>query len=298
MQPADALHLTENALRLCIRQVLGDDAWLKAPGAPDRAKLEERRAAESKRRSGVVASEDLLEYTETYHLTSVVLRNWASFKPVFKDHKRTEVYFKIVEDFRNSIAHSRMLMIFERELLSGVAGHIRAQVAHFRSMRDESTRYYPLIEDIHDSLGNSIPTDDIAYQSPLARFDVGDVVSFTGSAFAANGLEVIWMLQKTSPSRHVSTEQREVARGETVEFSYRFTEADVKEHIFFGIAITTPSSYHRHGGIDDIAYFHYQVNPPQPSTSGQSKPGPHEPHAPRRWGWPFRTRQAMIPPDA
>jgi len=55
--------------------------------------------------------------------------------------------------------------------------------------------------------------------------------------------------------------------GDSVEFSYRFTEADVNEHLHFGIVISTPSKYHRYvGATDDIRYFHYQVNPPRPST--------------------------------
>lgn len=266
MEPTNALQLIENALRLCIRRVLGD-AWLDAPAAPDRQQLEDKRLAESKRRDGAVTSDDLLEYAETYHLTGMVLKNWEAFKPVFKDRKRTEVYFNQVEDVRNSIAHSRTLMTFERDLLSGVAGQIRAQVSRFRSDVDQSTLYYPLIEQIHDSLGNGERDDEgVSYQKPVARFDVGEVVTFTASAFAADGNEVIWKLQKTSPSRYLSTEQMEVARGDSVEFTYRFTEADVKEHIFFGIAITTTSKYHRNGSIDDIVYFHYQVNPPRPST--------------------------------
>ncbi len=265
MDATDALRAIETALRLSIHKVL-DDRWLSAHGAPDRARLEEKRTAEAKRRDGAVTSDELLEYTETYELTRMVLRNWESFQPVFKDKKRTEVYFGIVADVRNTIAHSRDLISFECDLVSGIAGQLRAQVSRFRNDLDGSTVYYPLIEKVRDSFGNPGLTEgENGYDKPVARVDVCEEVTFTGGAFSADGNPVIWKIQKTN-TRHISTEQIEVARGDTVEFSYRFTEADVKEHIHFGIVIATPSNYHRHGTTDDIRYFHYQVNPPRPST--------------------------------
>lgn len=266
MDATDALRAIETALRLSIFKVL-DDGWLSASGAPDIAKLEEKRAAEAKRRDGAITSDNLLEYTETYHLTQIVLRNWEAFQPVFRDKKRTEVYFGILEDVRNSIAHSRDLITFEKDLLSGIAGQLRAQVSRFRNDLDGSTAYYPLIEKVRDSLGNpGLSASERGYDKPIARIDVGEELSFAGSAFSADGNSVIWKVQKTR-SRHISTEQHEVAVGDSVEFSYRFTEADVNEHLHFGIVVSTPSKYHRHAGAtDDIRYFHYQVNPPRPTT--------------------------------
>lgn len=266
MDPTDALRAIETALRLSIHKVLGD-SWLAVSGAPDRSSLEEKRQAEAKRRDGAVTSDALLEYTEIYHLTQMVLRNWEPFKPVFKDKKRTEVYFGVVEDVRNTIAHSRDLIAFERDLLSGIAGQLRAQVSRFRNDLDGSTVYYPLIEKVQDGFGNpGLAASEHGYERPVARVDVGEELTFTGTAFAADGNPVIWKIQKTN-SRHISIEQIEVAHGDTVEFSYRFAEGDVNEDLHFGVLIATPSKYHRYqGATDDIRYFHYQVNPPRSSA--------------------------------
>jgi hypothetical protein len=57
--------------------VLGDQ-WQSAPGAPDIQKLQERQVEEDKRRDGAVVSDDLLDYTETYHLTDLIEKNWES----------------------------------------------------------------------------------------------------------------------------------------------------------------------------------------------------------------------------
>jgi hypothetical protein len=155
-------------------------------------------------------------------------------------------------------------------LIAFCVSPLTTSVARFREFRndvDGSTVYYPLIEKVRDSFGNlGLREDERGYGKPVARLDVGEVVTFAGSAFAADGNSVIWKIQKTA-TRHVSTKQVEVARGDGAEFSYRFTEDDVNEHLHFGIVVTTPSKYHRHHGTtDDIRYFHYQVNPPRPST--------------------------------
>lgn len=61
---------------------------------------------ERTRRDGAATSSDLLEYVETYHLTTMIKQNWEAFKQVFDDRQRTLVDFNVVEDVRNSIAHS------------------------------------------------------------------------------------------------------------------------------------------------------------------------------------------------
>jgi hypothetical protein len=92
VEPTDALRSIETALRLVIRDVLGDEGWLAAAGSPDRAPLEQKRTEENKRRDGAAVSSNLLDYTETYQLTNLVLKNWESFKPVFSDKARTESF--------------------------------------------------------------------------------------------------------------------------------------------------------------------------------------------------------------
>ena len=141
MEPTDALRAIENALRIVIREILGRQGWLSATGAPDEGRLRERQVEESKRRDGAAVSADLLDYTETYHLTGLIGRNWEKFQPIFNDKARTLAFFGVIEDVRNSVAHSRDLVPFERDLISGIAGQIRNQVSLFRSSRTESTKY-------------------------------------------------------------------------------------------------------------------------------------------------------------
>lgn len=268
MEPTDALRSIETALRLVIRDVLGADGWVQAKGAPDVAKLEERQNEERRRRDGVVISDDLLNFTETYHLITLIERNWDQFKPVFDNKARTTTYFDLIADFRNSIAHSRELVPFERELLSGIAGQLRNQVALFRSAADQSAKYYPLIEEVKDSFGAIGLKLQPMYQSfTVNRIDVGHVLGFVGSAFNARGNTVRWLLRgRGKPYGSWEEMDAPVASGDDVIFEYVVTEEDVSESFELTIEIRTDSKYRRssgiRGGIDDSRTFRYSVNPP------------------------------------
>ena len=80
---------------------------------PEETSLIERRTEESKRRDGAVVSDDIIDYTETYHLTSIVRKNWDKFQPVFRDKKRTEAFFGIIEDVARAETPS---MQFKRQV--------------------------------------------------------------------------------------------------------------------------------------------------------------------------------------
>jgi hypothetical protein len=265
VEPTYALRSIETALRLVIRDVLGDEGWLAAAGSPDRAPLEQKRTEENKRRDGAAVSSNLLDYTETYQLTNLVLKNWESFKPVFSDKARTESFFGVVADVRNSVAHSRDLVPFERDLISGVAGQLRNQVSLFRSSVNQSSKYYPLIESVKDQFGLEGSRGGNPYDRPLPiRLEVDDVITFTGSAFNARGKPVKWKV--AHPARY-PRDTADVAEGDSVSFQYTVTEADVEEYFRLSVQITTDSRYHRISGgdgvYDDQREFIYSVNPPE-----------------------------------
>jgi hypothetical protein len=273
VNPTMALQSIETALRLAIRQALGE-AWIDKPGAPMRHDLLEKHDVDARRRDGVSVSEDLLDYTMTTDLSRIIQRNWENFAPVFKDKKRTDAYFKIVEDIRNAIAHSRPLVPFEEDLVSGIAGQLRAQVTEYRSMQGTgSEQYYPKIERLTDSRGEA-GSDLWTGPLPSSRLEVGDVITFTGSAFNARGNPVQWFLfvrpgwQNPAHARAASR----VAEGDDVVIEYVVTRDDVNEDLVVAVVIATDADFHRYneGGIftaglrayDDVSFFHYAIAPP------------------------------------
>lgn len=268
MEPTLALRSIETALRLAVQAVLGD-AWSKASGAPDTEALEARRVEDGKRRDGVIASDSLLNFTETSHLTSLIEANWEKFKPIFDDKARTIAYFEVVNDVRNSIAHSRDLVPFERDLISGIAGQLRNQVSLFRSTRDGSLKYYPRIESLRDGFGSEAadPNKAATLSIEIPRVEVGQTIDFSGSAFMARGKPVSWWLQRNMAM--YGREPIKVSEGDDVAFSYTIQEADVGEHFELYVYIRTDSKYHRVTGdtprvepCDDLRMFIYAVNPP------------------------------------
>ena len=272
MEPSQSLRIIETSLRLIVREKL--PSWQTAPGAPSIAALEGKQGEESRRRDGAVVSTDLLDYTATYELTKLILKNWdAGFHSVFDDKKRTESFFAILEDVRNTIAHNRDLLAFERDLLTGIAGMLRNQVAIARSSSNRSMNYYPLIETVTDNFGNGPYSlrEALAGNLPdTTRLEVGDELVFEGSASAIEGQEAIWKVFLTPFSEPLGSYQvRPVnARGNEVTLRLPITEDDIGETMKVRVLLTTEARYHRHPvsynleAHDDSREFLYAVNPP------------------------------------
>ena len=66
---------------------------------------------------------------------------------------------KRLDNIRNAVGHSRPLLPFERDLLSGIAGQIRNQVTIYMSTQDEAGDIYPRIESVTDQI--IWPTDRV-----------------------------------------------------------------------------------------------------------------------------------------
>ncbi|MGW4295067.1 hypothetical protein ACWEH1_18695 [Micromonospora chersina] len=156
MEHGEALAAVETALRNIVRQIMGD-AWQAATGAPDLERLREKQQEARRRRDGSVVADDLLAFVEWHHLTGLIERNWAAFKPVFDDLARTKVFFGILSDYRNDVAHSRELNDFEKHLLVGSSGQLRNQIAIYRGQAVGSSAYYPTIERAWDNFGKRRP---------------------------------------------------------------------------------------------------------------------------------------------
>lgn len=267
MEPTEALAALEVGLRNLILERLGE-YWLDVQGAPTRASLEGRRANEQSKRHGAVVSENLLDYTMTPDLGKMIFANWEAFAPVFPDRTRFEVLVNIVEDVRNTVAHSRELLPFERELLSGVAGYVSNSLALHRSSLEGPGSYYPLIESLTDHQGNDL---SVAFNGVVGgnRLAVGDTVSIRGNSTPTRGLELVWKLRVGQGYYGMSADSRThtESRGNSVELLYTVGEEDVSEEFWLEVLLTTESRFHRHTQFvsqpyDDVKAFRYPVKPP------------------------------------
>lgn len=249
----------ETALRELIRRVLGPD-WTTKRGAPDLERLKEKQEEDRKRRDGAIVSDDLLAYTEFYSLTQLIEKNWDSFKPAFGDLARTKVLLGILGDFRNPVAHSRDLLPFERDLLSGASGQLRNQVSLFLSRDDGPHRYYSSIESVTDSFGYSGGT---SYDADLhvcpTRLSVGERITFQCMGIDPRGRELTWRLEVGNSFDKVEIA---TAAGVPAELVWDIGAAHVGEKRWVRISIEHDGSFQRWGNYDDERFYTYHVNPP------------------------------------
>ena len=268
LDPVQALTTLETSLRVITREILGD-RWQTSFTPAEVGKLERARARDLDRRHGISTSGDLLDYTETKQLTTIIRENWESFDPVFRNQERTYGFLQVLDDVRFSVAHSRDLVPFERDLLNGINGQLRQQIALWRNRDDPSTRFYPRIESVKDNYGNQGFDDrlGITTRPLLGRLSVGETLRFTGAAFGQQKFPVLWAV-RASYFDSIAVGSQPIdnqAEGNQVELEYTVTEEDVSEEFVVTVFIFTASKYNRHGTFDkhdDARRFPYAVDPP------------------------------------
>lgn len=278
MEPAAALETLETALRTIVREVLGDD-WIKHISDP--VPLHERQVAERNKRDGLLTSEDLLAFTMLYQLHGVILKNWESFKPVFDDKPRFQVWMKEVDHVRDAIAHSRPLSPHERDLISGISGQVRNLITLYRTNKMPMQNYYPLIEYVRDSFGTDgyesnssmdgyqIPWD---HQASL-RLDVSMPVSFECRGTDPRGRALEWMLGVNSELllyQDAEEQDWQATDDGSIVLTWTPNEGDVGENALVSIFMRAKGTkYSRQKtitgtrGVDDARAFIYAVNPPR-----------------------------------
>lgn len=259
IEPSLAVQTVEIALRDLIRKVLGPD-WGEKRGAPDLERLREKQEEDRKRRDGAIVNDDLLAYTELHSLTQLIDKNWESFKPALGDSARTKVFLGILADFRNPVAHSRQLLPFERELLSGAAGQLRNQVSLFLSCDDGSHQHYSSIESVTDSFGNIAGSfyDADRFHAGI-RLNVGDRLAFHCMATDPRGREIIWKLGIGTSTRHEAIAE---TSGVPAELIWEVADNHVGEKRWVRISAAHAGRFHQREGFDDERFLTYNVNPP------------------------------------
>lgn len=274
VEPTDALQSAENVLRSAIRLAFPAGEWLAVDGAPAAAFLQGRQSNERDARQGVGGSTDLLDFADTGHLAAIVEANWQHFAAIFGDEARTRVYLDLLRGVRNTVAHSRTLVPFERDLLSGAAQHLGNLLAIYRTTVDGPEAHYPSIESLSDSFGRpakpgtdmSLPSADGAAGRSI-RLEVGDRVRWEGRAVDPRSRGILWFAKDASAQ---ATAVR-LGRGPNLSIEWVVGPEHVGERRAFNVFIKSESPYFRYmngrmvglyESCDDCASFQYDVSPP------------------------------------
>ncbi len=155
-----ALKDTENVLRdfleFSMERNLGED-WPSQCGIPE-SKIEIWRERKNLNESDLVPNsgeERLLYHAPFEDLYELVTLNWVGdLQATFTDADRLITYMKIIEQYRSPDIQRRELFVYQKHLLLGITGEIRAKVVAYRSLLEVGKEGYPRIDYIKDNLGN------------------------------------------------------------------------------------------------------------------------------------------------
>ena len=261
MEPQEAIAAIENDIRGLVEVVFASSAWQSTLGSEKVGELRSRLIEEQKRRKPAVVPTNLLSYTHFYELRTILTKSWQLVSPALGEKRTFEVWAGQIEDFRNAPAHSRELLPYERAMLEGIAGAIRTKITVYRSSKAPDMSFYPIIESISDSFGNSVGQGELdPLESHTTKTGLvvrpGQLVRFHARGWDPQGRELRWNLK---PNGIDVTRE---AVGEEVDLVWAVGDDDVGINRFVELNMMSDGQFHRHGRYDQRVSFHYRVDPP------------------------------------
>ncbi len=154
MDPATSLTTAEQALRDLLTATMykqyGADWMDKVVKPALRQKWKKTREQEAKQRVGhTLSGVNDLSYAFLGDLIDIIRArdHWKQFfEPVLGPYDEAFALLDILQTARRPIGHSRPLLPFEEDLISGIAGRIRNRVTIYLSDQDPDGNYYSRIE--------------------------------------------------------------------------------------------------------------------------------------------------------
>lgn len=153
-------------------------------------------------------------------------------------------------ELRNPDAHRRELTDSEKSLISGMAGELRTQITRYLSERDTPDEYFPRMESLQDSLGNSMNSP----KRPVVR--VGTLIEFVAEAWDPLGTELQyrWIIQPA----HEDTFQDWSPNNR---FAWNVKGNQVANPAWVNVEMRSPREFHAEGGRDAGWSMAYTVLP-------------------------------------
>lgn len=269
MEASESFATIERTVRRAIRHLLPD--WQSRIDPNDLKRASAARAQEIRKRAGVQVSSDLLDFVYTKPVFELLARNPKAFEDMFQDTAQLSAFLEYAESVRNTSAHVRELVTFERDMLAGIAGYLANHLARWETRNLDVAADYPIIANVRDSFGQEAIEGFVRVHSGYQVVSVGDQIEIIGQAVEARGKGVRWwfgfgetheLLQGFDPVTITYPEKPSMARGSSVRFKYRVTADDVGTHRQFRVIIASTSRHHKHVQHDDLRILHYRVRPP------------------------------------
>jgi hypothetical protein len=249
--------------------------WLERVSSVDqRQDWAKRHEQEKKKRTGkgaAVVPNLGLAYSDLQDLIGIVQKHWEPIEPAFGADAKSETRALLVrfEKLRNTAMHSRTPLIYEQELMSGIAGQIRNQVTIFMSTQDQQGDYFPRVESIVDSFGTAFegtpqkadtgnPLMGAVQSSQILT--PGQVVTFTCVGVDPQDREIQFAFSK---NLLLFLGWKKTTGGKPVTLAWEVKDSDISRQRMVAIQMkSVRGRYHRHGSHDQQVYFRYEVRPP------------------------------------
>lgn len=246
----------------------GEGWFTEVTTGKQREAVERAQGQEAPRRKGVAEVPPVgLQYLELLALIKIAQEHWDPLREALGKAASTLPLLWRFYDLRNPSQHSRDLVPFEHELMSGIAGQIQNQVTLHMSSQDADGAYYPRITAASDSLGNEARIKAVigeiagSYGSYPAETVLrpGDVITFTVLGDDPQGRALKWWLHAGQGQQVAETVG---PSGGPVQLQWVVDDTDVGEssHAIVYMA-AEGAKYHRANGFDHRVNFHYRVRP-------------------------------------
>jgi len=273
LEPSVALSTCETALRelMTHRYALefGPDWLTRVSTSTQRTRWADRAKTEADVRvpRGVAQVPNVgLAYANFYDLIGIAEDHWGPLAAALGKMNRVLPLLRRFDTLRNTIGHSRPLLSFEQDLMSGIAGQVRNQVTLYMSAQDDAGDIYPRIESITDSFGRRIESTvvDGEIAGSVSTHEVtvhpADTVTFVCAGVDPQGRQLSWTLH--GPTHGVRCTVVGDS-GQPIRLTWVVSDEDVTETASVSIYLRThDAKYRRFGHFDHRAYFTFRVRPP------------------------------------
>lgn len=253
-----ALKDAENSLRDFIASTLEKkfgSGWEEQTGvSEDRlAKWRERKEAEVKRQDAGTVDERLLYYADFYDLKTILKKHWdGDFKDALDEWKTIEVYLNELETLRDPDAHRREMLPHQKHLALGISGDIRTRIVRFRSKQENADSYFPKIECVRDSFGNTWLPGDLSAKLTSTVLRPGDTLEFVITATDPEERSLLYTV--LTPGDDLNWQRDNI-------ISIRVNNQHIGKNVYMTVMIKSDRDYHATMHCDASCHFVYDILP-------------------------------------
>lgn len=256
MDEHEELRKVEEILRNFISSILmeklGED-WIKKCGVtPERiAQWEERKEIEAKKLKSFGSLYDrLIYYADFYDLPTIIDKKWEYFKDALCEKKRILMFLNTLAGFRDTDAHGRELLPFQKHLLLGMSGEIISRIVVYRSKYKTADDCFPRIESVVDNYGNKFTTGSLEIMSTETILKPGYKLQFLISAVDPKGEKLEYRIMGETDWQ------------ESNSFEIEISNKHIGRKNLFRIQIRSNREHHAHkDGTDNEIWASYAVLP-------------------------------------